>query len=183
MSGDEVRGFGLEAVRDPLRLFDKLPRMNNVADASPMEAAVWHSKVLQRLNASLLVQFRAKYGDRLVNESVMQQFHAAQWYQDIKPEDLAKVLDDTTDKLLHRILEVFVHTKDRMTVRRGLTVLSVPHEDIVSVVLSMRVCLLQVRLLDPDFQPRVDEVIDTIERALGVDGIVCPHHQIRLFTT
>jgi len=165
----DVRAFELDAVRNPLQLFQNLPKLNNVADASPMEAAVWRWKVLQALQGSLIAQFRARYGDRLVNENIMSQFHAAQWYQDIGPKDLTKVLDGTADALLKNVLDVFVRTRDKMTVRRSLSVLSVPHTDILGVVASMRVCLLQVRLLDPNFVPRVDEVLDTIERALDTD--------------
>jgi hypothetical protein len=164
-----VRAFELDAVRNPLQLFQNLPKLNNVADASPMEAAVWRWKVLQALQGSLIAQFRARYGDRLVNENIMSQFHAAQWFQDIGPEDLTKVLDGTAVALLKNVLEVFVRTRDKMTVRRSLSVLSVPHTDILGVVASMRVCLLQVRLLDPNFVPRIDEVLDTIERALDTD--------------
>ena len=118
--------------------------------------------LIQALQATLIAQFRVRHGDRLVNEQILTNFHGAQWYQDIEPEQLETVLNDTADALLSKILRVFVQTRDRMTVRRGLTVLSVPNDDLVSVVLSMRVCLLQVRLLEPKYKARVEEVLDTV---------------------
>ena len=165
-----VRAYGLDAVRNPLQLFEKFPILENVASATPLGTAVWRWKVLQALQATLIAQFRVRHGDRLVNEQILTNFHGAQWYQDIEPEQLETVLNDTADALLSKILRVFVQTRDRMTVRRGLTVLSVPNDDLVSVVLSMRVCLLQVRLLEPKYKARVEEVLDTVERALGVDS-------------
>ena len=132
----------------------------------PLEAAMWRWKVIQALRGSLIEQLRGKHGDRLVNEQIMMQFHAAQWYQDIGPEDLTKVLNGTADELLDNVLKIFVRTRVRMTVRRGLSVLEVPHTDVVNVVLSMRVCLAQVSLLEQSYVPRTDEVLDTIERVL-----------------
>jgi hypothetical protein len=162
--------YGLDAVRNPLQLFEKFPILENVASATPMATAVWRHKTLQALQATLIAQFRVRHGDRLVNEHILTNFRGAQWLFDIEPEQLEAVLNDTADALLSKILRVFVQTRDRMTVRRGLTVLEVPHTDIVSVVLSMRVCLLQVRLIDPKYKARVEEVLDTVERALGVDS-------------
>ena len=92
---DAVRAYGLDAVRNPLQLFEKFPILENVASATPLGTAVWRHKVLQALQATLIAQFRVRHGDRLVNEHILTNFHGAQWYQDIEPEQLEVVLNDS----------------------------------------------------------------------------------------
>ena len=60
---DAVHAYGLDAVRNPLQLFEKFPILENVASATPMGTAVWRHKMLQALHATLIAQFRGRYGD------------------------------------------------------------------------------------------------------------------------
>jgi hypothetical protein len=158
--------FGLEAVRNPLALFHSLPLLGDPSRASPVEVAVWRHKTLQELAASLITQFRKRHGDTLINEHIVRQFHATHWFGDTSADKLAATMAGSVDELLKGILSVYVRTSDKMCVRRSLSVLETSHRDILRVLLAMRVCLLQVRLLDPDHVPNLHSVLDTIERAL-----------------
>jgi hypothetical protein len=158
--------FNLEAVRNPLALFNSVPLLGDPSRTSPLEVAVWRHKTLQELSTSLLAQFRKRHGDTLINEHIVRQFHATHWFGDTSAEKLAETMAGSVDALLKGILSVYVRSRDRMGVRRSLSVLESPHHDILRVLLAMRVCLLQVRLLDPDYAPNLQCVLDTIERAL-----------------
>jgi hypothetical protein len=158
--------FNLDAVRNPLALFNSLPLLGDPSRASPMEVAVWRHKTLQELAAYLITQFRKRYGDALINEHIVRQFHATHWFGDTSADKLAETMAGSVDALLKSILSVYVRTRDKMCVRRSLSVRESPHRDILRVLLSMRVCPLQVRLLDPDFKPSLVGVLDTIERTL-----------------
>ena len=65
-----------------------------------MEVAVWRHKTLQELAASLITQFRKRYGDTLINEHIVRQFHATHWFGDTSAEKLAETMAGSVDVCL-----------------------------------------------------------------------------------